>query len=90
MIAIVALRPNVILSRQCLFSPQTEPPLFIFWANMTNYSKKYPFATAFKFGLKEIFAKGKTGQAISYRDSRLSAQSADGRLVNNSISYAQF
>jgi hypothetical protein len=35
MIAIVAVRPNAILGRQSLFSPQIEPFLFVFWQNMT-------------------------------------------------------
>jgi hypothetical protein len=31
MIAVVAVRPNVILGRQHLFSPQIKPFIFIFW-----------------------------------------------------------
>jgi hypothetical protein len=38
----------------------------------------------FKFCIKEIFAKEKTGRVISYRDSRLSALCADRQLVNKS------
>jgi hypothetical protein len=49
---------------------------------MTDCSKRYPFSTVFKLGLKEIFTKGKTGRAISYGDSRLSSRSDDRRLVN--------
>jgi hypothetical protein len=37
---------------------------------------------AFKLNLEDIFAKGKTGRAISYRDSHLSALYADRWLVN--------
>jgi hypothetical protein len=58
MIAIVAVRPNVILDRQYLLSPQTEPSVFIFWENMTYCSKKYSFI-AFQLCLKEIFAKSR-------------------------------
>jgi hypothetical protein len=31
MFAIIAVRPNVILGQQYLFSPQIEPSIFIFW-----------------------------------------------------------
>jgi hypothetical protein len=40
MIAIVAVRPNVLLGRQYLFCPQIKPFIFIFWENMTYCSKK--------------------------------------------------
>jgi hypothetical protein len=82
MIAIIAVRPNVIRGRQYLFSPQIEPPVFIFWQNMIYCSKKYLFPIAFKLCFKDIFGKGKTGRAIFYRDSRLSAQSTDRLMVN--------
>jgi hypothetical protein len=81
MIAIVAVRPNVILGRRHLFSPQREPSVFFFWQNMAYCRKKCPFSTAFKLRFKEIFAKGKIGRAISYRDNRRSARSGDRRLV---------
>jgi hypothetical protein len=58
MIAIVTVRPNLILGRQYLFSPHIGPSLFIFWENMTCYSKKYPFSIALNLGFK-IFVKGK-------------------------------
>jgi hypothetical protein len=61
MIAIVAVRLNVILGRQYLFSPQMEPSIFIFWENMTDCRKNYPFSTVFKLCFKEMFAKGKNG-----------------------------
>jgi hypothetical protein len=35
---------------------------------MTDSDKKYSFPTEFKLCFAEIFAKGKTGRAISYRD----------------------
>jgi hypothetical protein len=55
MTAIVAVRPNVILGRQYLFSPQIEPP--VFGQNTTDYSKKYSLSTAFKLRFNEIFTK---------------------------------
>jgi hypothetical protein len=76
MIAIVATRRTV------SFSPQIEPSIFIFWEKITYCSRKYPFTTAFILHFKEMLAKGKTGRSISYRDSRLTVQSADRRLVN--------
>jgi hypothetical protein len=75
MIAIVGVRPNVILGRQYLFSPQTEPSVFMFWENMTYCSKKNPFAPAFKLRLKEIFATG-TNRSSNF----LSKQPAIGPL----------
>jgi hypothetical protein len=77
MIAIVAVRSNVILGRPIFFSPQIEPSIVIFWENMTDCSIRYPFSTEFKLCLKETFTKGKTGRAISYGDSRLSTIGAD-------------
>jgi hypothetical protein len=82
MTAVVAVRPNVILGRQYLLSPQIEPSIFIFWENIPSYSQKYLFSIEFQSALTEIFAKGKTGRVLSCRDSRLSAQSADRRRVN--------
>jgi hypothetical protein len=60
-----------------------EPFVLIFWQNMTYCSKKHPFSITLKLRLKEIFTKGKTARLVSYRDSWLSVQSADRRLVNS-------
>jgi hypothetical protein len=75
MIPLVAVRPKVIVGQPYLSSPQAEPS--IFWENMRSCSKNYPFSTGLKLRSKEIFTKGKTGRAISYRDSRLSANEQD-------------
>jgi hypothetical protein len=84
MIAIVAVRPNVILGRQYLFSPQIEPSIFIFWENMTYCSKSIPFLLRLNYVLKRCLQKEKIGRAIYYRDNRLSALCANERLVNKS------
>jgi hypothetical protein len=63
MIAIVAVRLNVILGRQYPFAPQIEPSVLIFWENMTYCSKKHLFSITFKLYFKEVFAKGKTGSS---------------------------
>jgi hypothetical protein len=68
MIAIVVVRPNVILGRQDLFSPQIELSVCLFWENMTYYRKNYPFSPTFKLCSNKLFAKGKTDRVISYRD----------------------
>jgi hypothetical protein len=44
-------------------------------------AENIPFLLLLKYVLKRYLQKGKTGQAISYRDSRLSAQGADRRLA---------
>jgi hypothetical protein len=49
---------------------------------MEYCSKKDSFAIVFKLCFEEIFAKGQTGRSVSSRDSRLSALSADRRLLN--------
>jgi hypothetical protein len=79
---VVAVRLKVILVPQYRFSPQMESFVFIFWQNMTYYSKKHPFSIACQLYFKEIFAKGKTDRAISDRDSSLSGRSTDKRPVN--------
>jgi hypothetical protein len=60
MIAIGAVRPNVILDRQHRFSPQIEPYIFFCGQNMTYCNAKHPFSVAFQFHAKEIFTKAKT------------------------------
>jgi hypothetical protein len=59
MITVVAVRPNVILCRQYLFSPQIAPSIIIVWQNITYCSKKWPFSIKFQFAFAEIFIKGK-------------------------------
>jgi hypothetical protein len=87
MIAIVSTRPSIILGRQYLWSPQTEPSIFIFWENITYCSKKYHFFTAFQLRFKRYLQKEKTSQAISYGDRRPSALRADRRLATNIIEF---
>jgi hypothetical protein len=60
---------------------------FSYLVNNGIISQKYLIGIAFKLCFKEIFAKEKKGQAVSYRDSCPSAQSADRRLVKK-IRYA--
>jgi hypothetical protein len=60
MIAVVAVRPNVILGQQYLSSPQIEPSIFVFWENLTYCSKKYSFSISFKLYQTRRFAKGKS------------------------------
>jgi hypothetical protein len=50
---------------------------------MTHYNKSIPFLLRLKYVLKRYLQKEKTGQAISDRESGLSARSADRRLVTN-------
>jgi hypothetical protein len=59
MIAIIAVRPNVILGRQDLSSPQIKSYVFLFWDNMTSYGKNYSISLAFELRSKEICAKAK-------------------------------
>jgi hypothetical protein len=61
-----------------------EPSICIFWQNMAYCSKNIPFLLRFNDVLKRYLQKEKTGQAISYSDSRLSALRADTPLVNRS------
>jgi hypothetical protein len=83
---IVAVRPNVILGREYLFSLRIEASVFFFWKTMPYYNKKYRFSTALKLCLKEIFTKRKTVRVISSRDSRRSARNADRRVVKQEMS----
>jgi hypothetical protein len=73
MIAIVAVRPNIILGRQDLFSSQKGPTIFIFEQIMPYSSKNILFRLRFNYGLKRYSQKEKTGRVISDQDSRLSA-----------------
>jgi hypothetical protein len=70
MIAIVAVRPNVILSRQYRFPQQKAPFIFIFWQNVTYCSKSIPFLLRLNYVLKTHSQKEITDRAISYRDIR--------------------
>jgi hypothetical protein len=81
MIALVAVRPNIIVDRQYLSSPQIEPFIFIFCENMTYYSKTIPFLLRLNYILKRHLQKEKTSRVASYRDNRLSALCTDRRLV---------
>jgi hypothetical protein len=57
MIAIVTVRPNVILCREYPVSPQIAPSVFIAWENMTYWSKTCPISITFKLWFEHIFAK---------------------------------
>jgi hypothetical protein len=57
MTSIVAVRPNIILGQQYLFSSQIEPSVFIFWQNMTYCSKKYPLSVTFNLHLERYLQK---------------------------------
>jgi hypothetical protein len=60
MIAIVAVRPNVTLSRWYLFAPQIEPSVFIFEQTMPYSSKSIPFPLRFNYVLRRYLRKEKT------------------------------
>jgi hypothetical protein len=59
MIAVIAVRPNVILSRRYPFSPQIEPCVFIFEQNIGYCGKNNVFSIAFECVLKRYLQKEK-------------------------------
>jgi hypothetical protein len=86
MIAIVAVRLNVIPGRHYLFAPQIGPSVLIFWESMPYCSKSIPFRLRLNYILKRYLQKEKLGRATSYRDSRLSALRVDRPLMNKTCS----
>jgi hypothetical protein len=81
-IAVVAIRSNIILDRQYLFAPRIEPSAFFSGKIWYIVAKSIPFLLCLNYVLKTYLQKEKTDRAIFYRDSRLSAQSPDKRLLN--------
>jgi hypothetical protein len=59
MIANVAVRLNVILGQEYLFSPQIKPTIIIVWQNITYCSKKRPFLLSFNLPLQRYLQKKK-------------------------------
>jgi hypothetical protein len=61
MIAIVAVRPNVLRGPQYLFCPQKEPSIFIFGQKIMCCGEKHLFFIELKSVFTEVLAKGKIG-----------------------------
>jgi hypothetical protein len=58
-VAIVVVRPNVILGRQYLFPPQIEPSIIIVSQNITYCKKRSPFLWSFNLLFQRYLQKEK-------------------------------